>query len=116
LKLKSKSNWRDRFAVWANWNRNGEYVKYTVPRGEGLPVWRGPTASQEMADRAGNVAKADDQGNTFWLDGGAEQIAVNPADLKREYVSKREFTGWMDGSGEIEVNLVGVPSLNNWGK
>ncbi len=116
MKLKSKSNWRDRFAVWANWNRNGEYVKYTVPRGNGLPVWRGTTASQQMTDRAGNVIKADNKGNTFWLDGGAEQIVVNPADLKRERVSKREFTGWTDGSAEIEVNLVGVPSLTNWRK
>jgi hypothetical protein len=114
LKLNSKANWRDRFAVWANWNRNGEYVKYTVPRGEGLPVWRGTPASQEMADRAGNVVKADDKGNTFWVDGGAEQIVVNPADLKRAGMSKRELTNWTDGSADIEVSLVGVPSLTNW--
>jgi hypothetical protein len=115
LKLKSKSNWRDRFAVWANWNGNGEFVKYTVPRGEGLPVWRGPTASQRLNDRAGNAIKADDKGNKFWLDGGAEQLVVNSSDLKPERLSKREFTGWVDGSAEIEVNLVGVPSLNSWG-
>jgi uncharacterized protein involved in type VI secretion and phage assembly len=47
-------------------------------------------------------------------DGGAEQIVVNPAHLKRERASQRKFTGWMDGSADIEVNLVGVPSPNSW--
>ena len=29
--LKSKDEWRRRFAVWTSWNRNGEYVTYAVP-------------------------------------------------------------------------------------
>lgn len=33
-KLKSKDDWRRRFAVWANWNSNGEFVTYTVPKGK----------------------------------------------------------------------------------
>jgi hypothetical protein len=47
-KLKSKDDWRRRFAVWANWNSNGEFVTYTVPPGKGLHVWEGVTASQPM--------------------------------------------------------------------
>ncbi|WP_062196850.1 hypothetical protein, partial [Caldimonas taiwanensis] len=77
-KLLSKPEWRQRFAVWRHWNHNGEFVTYTVPPGEGLRVWRGTTASQELKDRNGTPVKADDQGNLFWLDGGAEQIVVNP--------------------------------------
>ncbi len=112
--LSSKREWRERFAVWGHWNGNGEYVRYTVPEG-GLPVWRGTTASQELQDYgAGKAVAADAKGNTFWIDGGAEQLVVNPGDLKREHVSARRFTGWTDGSAEIEVNLVGVPSLNSW--
>ena len=36
-KLKNKDDWRRHFAVKANWNANGEFVTYTVPRG-GLQV------------------------------------------------------------------------------
>lgn len=110
-KLRSKTDWRDRFAVWKNWNGNGEFVTYKVPPGAGLPVWRGPTASQQLKDAAGNVVKADNAGNSFWLKGGAEQIVVNPADLQRAAVGKRQFTGWGYGEGDIEVSLVGVPIL-----
>lgn len=113
-KLRSKADWRNRFAVWRYWNHNGEYVTYTVPPGPGLPVWRGPTASQQLTDRAGRVVKADDKGNSFWLQGGAEQIVVNPADLQRSHVSKRQFTGWGYDEGDIDVSLVGVPILQNY--
>ena len=112
-KLASKADWRNRFAVWGNWNRNGEYVTYKVPEG-GLPVWRGITASQQLKDRAGNVVQADNKGNSFWIDGGAEQLVVNPRDLQRTHVAQRKLTGWTDGSADIEVSLVGVPSLTNW--
>jgi hypothetical protein len=37
-KLKSKDDWRRKFAVWANWNSNGEFVTYMVPPGKGLNV------------------------------------------------------------------------------
>jgi hypothetical protein len=58
---------------------------------------------------------ADAKGNKFWLEGGAEQLVVNPADLQREFVSERKFTGWGYEEGDIEVNLVGVPILQtNW--
>ena len=114
-KLRSKTGWRDRFAVWMNWNSNGEFVTYKVPAGAGLPAWRGTTASQQLKDRAGNVVKADKAGNSFWLEGGAEQIVVNPADLQRAALGKRQFTGWGYGEGDIDVSLVGVPVLQtNW--
>jgi hypothetical protein len=114
-KLHNKSQWRDRFAVWRHWNHNGEVVTYTVPPGAGLKVWRGKAASQPLKDGAGSVVKANDKGDGFWLQGGAEQIVVNPADLKRSQLGKREFTGWGYDEGNIEVNLVGVPILqHNW--
>lgn len=45
--LTSKDDWRRRFAVWANWNSNGEFVTYTVPPGEGLKVWEGIVSTQK---------------------------------------------------------------------
>lgn len=114
-KLRSKAEWREHFAVWKNWNANGEYLTYTVPPGQGMPVWRGQAASQQLKDRAGNPVPADDKSNTFWLDGGYEQIAVNPKLLDPKHASQREFTGWGYDDSDIEVNLVGVPILErNW--
>jgi hypothetical protein len=114
-KLKSKAEWRDKFAVWRNWNGNGEYVTYTVPPGPGLPVWRGATASQQMKDRAGNAVKANDEGDGFWLQGGAEQIVLDPKALDPAHASKRTPTGWGYSEGDIDVSLVGIPTLtNNW--
>ena len=113
--LRNKPQWRDRFAVWRYWNHNGEVVTYTVPPGKGLPVWRGHTASQALQDDAGNMIKVNDQGDGFWLEGGAEQIVVNPAHLRREQLGSRQLTGWGYDEGDIEVNLVGVPILqHNW--
>lgn len=113
--LKSKADWRDRFAVWKNWNSNGEVVTYTVPPGPGLPVWRGKTASQQLTDSSGNIVKANDKGEGFWLQGGAEQLVVNPADLQRDHLGKREFTGWGYDESDVDVSLVGVPILQtNW--
>jgi hypothetical protein len=114
-KLRSKSDWRRRFAVWLNWNANGEYVTYTVPSGGGLPVWRGPAASQMMVDKSGAMILSDKKGNGFWLEGGAEQIVVNPADLHKEFASKRKYTPWPAEESDIDVRLVGVPELqSNW--
>ena len=103
IKLKSKDDWRRRFAVWANWNSNGEYVTYVVPPGNGLHVWEGVTASQKM-----------DKTN-FVLEGGARQIVVNPADLEKSFISKRLTTKWGYGDFSATPNLVGVPAqTNNW--
>lgn len=114
-KLHSKPEWREHFAVWKNWNANGEYLTYTVPPGHGMPVWRGKAASQQFKDRAGNAVPADDKGNTFWLEGGHEQIAVNPKLLDPKHAGQREFTGWGYDDNDIEVNLIGVPILDrNW--
>ena len=61
------------------------------------------------------AVKADSKGNSFWLDGGAEQIIVNPALLDPKLASKREFTGWGYDDSDIEVSLIGVPILQtNW--
>jgi hypothetical protein len=113
--LTSKADWRRRFAVWMNWNANGEYLTYTVPPGKGLPVWRGTTASQELKDRHGRAVMADPKGNNFWLEGGAEQLVVNPADLVQVHASARQRTGWATEGADADVKLVGVPDLrNNW--
>jgi hypothetical protein len=103
-KLKSKSDWRRRFAVWVAWNRNGEFVTYTVPPGKGLNVWEGITASQEM------------KGNSlFTLEGGAIQLVVNPDDLKKSGIGKRKLTNWGYDVFGSASNLIGVPTLtNNW--
>jgi hypothetical protein len=114
-KLRSKPDWRDRFAVWRHWNSNGEFLTYTVPPGEGIKVWRGSTASQVLKDKNERVIAANDQGDGYWLQGGAEQLVVHPQHLQREHLGQRQFTGWGYDEGDIQVNLVGVPILqNNW--
>jgi vacuolar-type H+-ATPase subunit E/Vma4 len=101
--LKNKDDWRRRFAVWANWNSNGEYVVYIVPPGKGLHVWEGIAASQKM------------ESTKYVLEGGARQIVVNPADLKKALVSERRATNWEYNELEFSSDLVGVPILkNNW--
>lgn len=114
-KLASKDEWRQRFAVWANWNDDGEFVTYTVPPGKPLLVWEGETASQQLKDRAGNPVQADGKGNTFWTEGGARQIVLDPNDLDKSHLGRRQPTGWGYGSFGGRVNLTGVPVLaNNW--
>lgn len=105
--LKSKAEWRRRFAVKANWNGNGEYVTYTVPPGEGLKAWEGTVASQ--AYRNPTTKRAE-----YVLEGGARQIVLDPANLEVAYLGQRHATGWGYRSlaGE-SVSLVGVPVLKN---
>ena len=100
-KLTSKDEWRRRFAVWASWNNNGEFVTYVVPPGPGLRVWSGPAASQRMSQ--------------FVLEGGGEQIVLDPATLEKAFLGRRQPTNWgYDNFGE-KIDLTGVPVLtNNW--
>ena len=103
-KLKSKDDWRRTFAVWANWNSNGEYVKYTVPPG-GLNAWEGVTASQAM--KVGGKPK-------YVLEGGARQIVLDPEKLDPKAYSKRAFTNWGYDDLGHEAGLIGVPFLQNF--
>lgn len=64
--LKSRAEWRDRFAVKPDWNQNGQYVVYELKSDETLNVWRGPLASQSL------------EGTPFHLHGGGEQIVFFP--------------------------------------
>lgn len=98
-KLKSREEWRDKFAVWASWNANGEYLEYTVPKGKKLYAWEGPAASQELGE--------------FYLKGGGIQIVLDPNDLVTSGLSKRKLTGWGYGTDtEIgDFSMVGVPTL-----
>lgn len=101
--LKSKADWRRRFAVWVHWNMNGEYVTYTVPPGNGLKVWEGITASQKM------------EGTDFVLEGGARQIVVDPAHLEKSYLGARQKTGWGYDDLGYTNDLIGIPvQTNNW--
>jgi hypothetical protein len=99
--LKSKSDWRKRFAVWAHWNANGEYVTYTVPDGPGLKVWEGITASQRI------------NGTNYVLDGGAVQLVVDPSHLQKTHIGKRQLTKWKYDELGTENNMIGVPTLKN---
>ncbi|MGC4078096.1 MAG: hypothetical protein QM702_13895 [Rubrivivax sp.] len=114
--LNSKDSWRSRYAVWHHWNGNGEYVVYEVPPGDGLRVWRGPAASQDLID-LDKRAVVDSDGKKVLLGGGGEQIAVFPVDLDPAFMSKRAKTGW-GYANEVVDDLpapIGVPELvNNW--
>jgi hypothetical protein len=101
MKLRSKDEWRRRFAVWAHWNSNGEFVTYTVPPGSGLNVWEGITASQNL------------KGTKYVLEGGARQIIVDPAHLDRSHVGARQKTGWGYDDLGTTNSLVGVPVQKN---
>lgn len=106
MALKSKSQWRRRFAVWKSWNENGEYVVYTVPPGTTMKVWEGPAASQSrsVTDNGKNV--------DIVLEGGGIQIVIDPADLNLNYLGKRQHTGWgyRDFSDEVDM-YIGIPQL-----
>jgi hypothetical protein len=102
-KLKSKDDWRRKFAVWENWNSNGEFVTYTVPPGPGLNVWEGVTASQGI------------EKTNYVLEGGAIQLVVDPSHMEKVHISSRQKTGWgYDELGAVN-NFIGVPvQKNNW--
>lgn len=103
-KLQSKDDWRRNFAVWGYWNKNGEYVTYTVPPGKPLRAWEGVTASQ-----------ATPGASEFVLEGGARQIVVSPRDLDKSFMARRQPTGWGYSNHGETVSFVGVPTLtSNW--
>ncbi|MGQ5523271.1 hypothetical protein ACUHMQ_08430 [Chitinimonas sp. PSY-7] len=107
--LKSKADWRERLAVWRNWNSNGEYVTYTVPPGKPLNAWVGKAATQEMRN--------SDEVVEFTLKGGGEQVVLDPTHLDINYMSRRKPTGWGYGDATHKPDLTGVPLLiSNWFK
>lgn len=113
-KLRSKADWRRRLAVLLNWNVNGEYLTYTVPRGpkgEGLRVWQGRAASQPL--RAKSVVQKNAAGEAYWLEGGGDQIVLDGKALDPKLASARKPTGWGYDEINIQANLIGVPILQN---
>ena len=60
----------DRFAVWASWNSNGEYLEYTVPKGKKLYAREGPAKkSQSRYFEQGEIfpkIENNDWGETIW--------------------------------------------------
>lgn len=104
-KLKNKDDWRRNFAVWGDWNKNGEFVTYVVPSGKPLRGWEGITASQERTAA----------GESFVLQGGARQIVLDPKDIEKSSIGKRQSTNWGYSNHGEKMDLVGVPTLtNNW--
>lgn len=118
-KLKSRKDWRKRFAVWAHWNSNGEVATYVVPKG-GMKVWEGKTASQVLKDKSKGWSDvvANAKKEKYMLEGGALQIVLDPKQLVRSRVGKRKATPWGYGSdlvGDKTTKMVGVPRLQqNW--
>ncbi|PQZ87283.1 MULTISPECIES: hypothetical protein [Pseudomonas] len=106
--LKTKSQWRREYAVWKHWNENGEYVLYTVPPGKSLKVWEGRAGTQEL--------KADPR---YKLEGGRQQIVLNPYELDPKFVSARKRTGWSYDDGTASPDLdpikpfLGLPDLTH---
>jgi hypothetical protein len=64
-----RAEWRRDYAVKLNWNKNGQYVEYTVPEGPPFNVWRGETAPQPL------------KGTDFYLPGGGQQIWMEPGKI-----------------------------------
>ncbi len=106
--LNSKSQWRREFAVWKNWNENGEYVIYTVPPGKPLKVWEGRAGTQEFTPEP-----------SYKLEGGRQQIVLSPDDLDPKFVGSRQKTGWGydDGTGDTALDplkpYLGLPELTH---
>jgi hypothetical protein len=74
-----------------------------VPPGKPLRGWEGVTASQ--VDKTGQ----------FVLEGGARQIVLDPKDLEKSFLGKRQATGWGYSNHGESMSMVGVPKLtNNW--
>lgn len=65
--IKSRDEWRSRFAVKPEWNQNGWFVEYEVKAGETLNVWQGLAGSQKL------------EGTDYYLKGGREQIVFFPS-------------------------------------
>lgn len=62
-----KAAWRKHFAVWPDWNADGQFVVMEVPAGQTLKTWRGPAASQTKDSLKG-----------LHLEGGWDQILMKP--------------------------------------
>lgn len=107
-KLTGKSDWRRHFAVWKKWNENGEFVTYTVPPGQPLKVWEGRAATQ-----------VNELAREYSLEGGWNQIVLDPSQLKKEYTGQRQKTGWgyADAASDPVYPYQGLPELettHNW--
>jgi hypothetical protein len=100
--LTSKSDWRRHFAVWKSWNENGEFVTYTVPPGQPLKVWEGRAATQ-----------INNNAEDYSLEGGWNQIVLDPSQLKKEYTGPRQKTGWGygDAASDPAYPYQGLPQL-----
>jgi len=61
---KSKTEWRTKYAVLDDWNDNGKYVEYIVKEKNGLKVWSGETAGQNIGKNGPHYPGGDEQ---IWI-------------------------------------------------
>lgn len=81
-----KTEWRKYFAVWPDWNADGQFVVMQIPPGQTVKGWRGPASSQVKEGLNGK-----------YLEGGWDQIIVKPA--SSEFDTTRYY---MRGGGHGE--------------
>src|SRR5690606_36829754 len=62
-----KAEWRKYFAVWPDWNADGQFVVMQIPPGQTVKGWRGPASSQVKEGLEGKH-----------LEGGWDQIVIKP--------------------------------------
>ena len=88
-----------------------------MPKG-GLKVWEGEAASQVLIDSQKKTILANAKKEKYMLEGGGMQIVLDPNDLIKAKVTKREATPWGYDSGLVgdgKTSMVGVPRLEqNW--
>ncbi len=97
-----KAAWRKHFAVWPDWNPNGQFVIYDIPRGESVKAWRGPASSQVKDKNIGLDAH---------LEGGWDQVIIKP---KASEWDKTRY--YMRGGGNGEKLHPPGLSRDEWSK
>ena len=68
----SEAQWRSGAAVNGEWNGDGAFVEYEVPKG-GMKVWSGEAASQMSSDGANMLSGG---GNQVWVPPGSTQAST----------------------------------------
>lgn len=94
--LRNRNEWRDKLAVRVDWNANGQFVTFDIPKGQSLEVWSGPAASQPYHETITNL----------WYQGGAEQIVFNPHNIKSATgmkISQRMETKWGYTDSDLQL-------------
>lgn len=96
-----KTVWRKHFAVWPDWNADGQFVVMDVPAGQTLRTWRGPAASQARPDTLPGLH----------LEGGRDQILMKPAGAQFDTTRylRQEANGRLGSSGLSRQEWAALP-------